>query len=205
MEYTTITAPASAELTEKRSRFLAVVAPARDEEQALEVVAEERASSRDASHHVYAFITHGTSRFTDDGEPQGTAGMPVLEVMRGAGLENAVVVVTRWFGGTLLGPGGLMRAYSQAAKLAISVAQTVRMRRCVIFSLYCEYRSYQAVAALAAQLAGGVVDADFGERVELRVFVPGEHAQQLLHGISELTLGSVHPEPAGEMDCESPV
>lgn len=115
--YTTLSGPAEAEVGAKRSRFLAHLAPAADEEAARAVIEAARRAHHDARHHCSAFVLgpdRRTERSNDDGEPAGTAGSPMLDVLRGSGLTDVVAVVTRWFGGTLLGTGGLIRAYSDA-------------------------------------------------------------------------------------------
>ena len=132
--YTTIAGPVSAEHEVKRSRFLCELRPVADEAAARAVVAEARAQHWDARHHVSAFVLGADAqvqRSSDDGEPSGTAGAPVLEVLRGRELTEVVAVVSRWFGGTLLGAGGLVRAYGRATRLAVEAA-TVRHRELVL-------------------------------------------------------------------------
>ena len=119
--YKTIAARAEAEIVEKKSRFIGQIAPVATEEEALAFIAEVKAAHRMARHNVYAYVLRGGRvRYTDDGEPAKTAGMPTLEAIQHAGLEDVAVVVTRYFGGILLGTGGLVRAYTDAAKLAES-------------------------------------------------------------------------------------
>lgn len=132
--YTTLSGPAEAEVEAKRSRFLAHLAPAADEEAARAVIDAARRAHHDARHHCSAFVLGPDARVersNDDGEPAGTAGAPMLEALRAAGLSDVVAVVTRWFGGTLLGTGGLIRAYSDAvtAALAEADARGLRVRR----------------------------------------------------------------------------
>lgn len=128
--YLTLAAPARAEVEVRRSRFVCDVAPVSTEAEARAVVERVRSTSRDARHHCTAFVLGSdgaTMRSNDDGEPSGTAGAPMLEVLRGRGLTDVVAVVTRWFGGTLLGTGGLIRAYGDAVSLALDQATLVRM------------------------------------------------------------------------------
>lgn len=130
--FLTIASPASAELEVRRSRFLCDVAPVPTEDAAREVIDRVRARSRDARHHCTAFVLGvdgATRRSNDDGEPSGTAGAPMLDVLTGRGLTQVVAVVTRWFGGTLLGTGGLIRAYGDAVSAALDVATTVAHER----------------------------------------------------------------------------
>ena len=126
--YLTLASPASAELEVKRSRFVCDLAPAATEESARAFVDQVRAHSRDARHHCTAFVLGpdgATLRSNDDGEPSGTGGAPMLDVLRGRGLTDVVAVVTRWFGGTLLGTGGLIRAYGDAVSTAVDAATVV--------------------------------------------------------------------------------
>lgn len=130
--YLTLASPASAELEVKRSRFVCDVAPVPSEEDARAFVESVRSATRDARHHCTAFVLGpdgGTQRSNDDGEPSGTAGAPMLDVLRGQGLTDVVAVVTRWFGGTLLGTGGLIRAYGDAVSAAVDTATVVAYAR----------------------------------------------------------------------------
>ena len=130
--YLTLASPASAELEVKRSRFVCDVAPVPSEEDARAFVESVRSATRDARHHCTAFVLGpdgGTQRSNDDGEPSGTAGAPMLDVLRGQGLTDVVAVVTRWFGGTLLGTGGLIRAYGDAVSAAVDAATVVAYAR----------------------------------------------------------------------------
>ncbi|WP_374968303.1 IMPACT family protein [Terrabacter sp. BE26] len=138
--YLTLAAPAAAELEVKRSRFVCDVAPASSEEEARAFVEHVRSGSRDARHHCTAYVLGAdgaTQRGNDDGEPPGTAGAPMLDVLRGRGLTDVVAVVTRWFGGTLLGTGGLIRAYGDAVSLALDSARLVvrKLREGVLVDL----------------------------------------------------------------------
>src|SRR6476620_12746306 len=132
LRYLTLASPATAELEVKRSRFVCDVAPASSEEVARAFVEQVRSSTRDARHHCTAFVLGpdgATQRSNDDGEPSGTAGAPMLDVLRGQGLTEVVAVVTRWFGGTLLGTGGLIRAYGDAVSAAVDAATVVAHAR----------------------------------------------------------------------------
>ena len=147
--YKTIAAPAEAEIVEKKSRFIGQIAPVSTEEEALAFIAEVKATHRMARHNVYAYVLRGGRvRYTDDGEPAKTAGMPTLEAIQHAGLEDVAVVVTRYFGGILLGTGGLVRAYTYATKAAIEAADivTVCLRR---------HRSGSSLRSVRAAVPGG--------------------------------------------------
>ena len=128
--YTTVLGASEAEFTEKKSRFIGRCFPVETEDEAFAVIADVKKRHWDATHNCYAFIVgeNGlTQRFSDDGEPSGTAGMPILDVIKQKGLTNTLIVVTRYFGGILLGAGGLVRAYSKAAASAVDCADMVRV------------------------------------------------------------------------------
>ena len=157
-DYKTVKKQAHDEFVEKRSRFIGYCTPVTTEEEATDFIAHIRAKHWDARHNVYAYSLRegNTKRYSDDGEPSGTAGMPVLDVIVKNGVTDVCVVVTRYFGGVLLGTGGLVRAYSQAAKIGLDAAEIVLMERCVRCSLRCSYNRYGKVAALIMQHASGL-------------------------------------------------
>lgn len=149
--YKTLRGPAEAELTEKRSVFICRVKPVSTEEEALAFLHDIRRRFSDARHNVYAYALRGNgiSRFSDDGEPHGTAGLPTLDVLRKGGIVDAVAVTTRYFGGILLGTGGLVRAYSLAASMAVERAGVCERAACAFFSFTVSYADYPRVQALA--------------------------------------------------------
>ncbi len=164
--YITIKTLEIAELTEKKSRFIATLAPCTTEEEATAVLAEIKSKYWDARHNVYAYILrNGTIRFSDDGEPHGTAGKPVLDVLSGSVLTDVIVVVTRYFGGILLGTGGLVRAYSGAAKLAVDNAQRLEMCPCVWCRIVCDYQNHQRLITLINDNGGTVTNEEFTDNV----------------------------------------
>lgn len=166
--YKTIEAEASAEIIEKKSRFIGRIAPVSTEEEALAFIAQVKAEHRMARHNVYAYILRdGRIRFTDDGEPAQTAGKPTLEALQHAGLQDVAVVVTRYFGGVLLGTGGLVRAYTDATKAAIEAAHVVEISRCIELSFEVPYAQYESVMRLSQAHNAHLVKADFGENVSL--------------------------------------
>ena len=142
--YTTIAKQAEAEIVEKRSRFIATVRPVETEEAALEFLNLLRQKYWNATHNVFAYIIEENNlmRYSDDGEPGGTAGLPVLDMMKKAGLTNLIVVVTRYFGGVLLGTGGLVRAYTAAASGALQSAELVSMRLVVDCKVRVSYAQF---------------------------------------------------------------
>jgi len=198
--YDTIAAPAAAELVEKRSRFLAEIRPVSDESQCAAFVAEQKARYHDARHNCSAWILRvgNILRYSDDGEPQGTAGVPILEVIRREGLTDVAVVVTRYFGGILLGAGGLNRAYSHSAKRAVDAARRVRMCRCALFMLEIPYPLYDKVQLLLGQHGAAVLDSAFGVDVTLTLRLEASALPALEARLTELSGGQVRPVLLGE-------
>jgi len=163
-------------LTDRASRFFGYVAPAMDEAAALAVLAERSRLHHDASHHCWAFRVGSPSnlleRSSDAGEPSGTAGRPILDVIKGAGLYECVVVVTRWFGGTLLGRGGLIRAYGLAASEALKLTRTKEIIPTARFVVECGYDLIGLVEQMASKAGGAVTGGDYGAEAKLSVEIP---------------------------------
>jgi len=198
--YRTVARAAEAEIEVKRSRFLARVEPVPDEGAARAVVAAARERHWDARHHCSAFVLGPgghLERSSDDGEPAGTAGAPMLEVLRGHEVSDVVAVVTRWFGGTLLGAGGLVRAYGDAVRAALAEAG-VRERRLLTEWLVALPHAYAGRVESELRARGvTVLDADYGADVALRLGVPPEDEEVLQALVAELTAGAVSPSAAG--------
>lgn len=192
-EYTTIRAAASDEFVERRSRFIGYIAPVRTEEEATAFISEKKALHWDASHNVYAYILREgqTRRYSDDGEPQGTAGVPVLEVLQREGLVDVAAVVTRYFGGVLLGAGGLVRAYSHAAKLAVDAAERMVMSECAELSAMFSYDQYGRIERLLAKYGARTLGSDFAADVTLRVLMKANRVEAFQRDLAELTAGRV--------------
>jgi uncharacterized YigZ family protein len=198
--YLTVARPAEAEVEVKRSRFLCRIEPVTTEEQARAVVEEERKRHWDARHHCSAFVlgpAADVQRSNDDGEPSGTAGAPMLEVLRGREVSDVAAVVTRWFGGVLLGAGGLVRAYSDAVRAGLDEAG-VRQRR--LLNMY----DVDVPHAEAGKLENGlrahdvtVLGVDYGAVARLHLAVAATDADVLPRLLAELTGGELTPEPAG--------
>ena len=167
--YTTIEGRATAEIEEKRSRFIAQVAHVETEEEALAFLDEVRTLHRTARHNVYAYVLRADNRvrYSDDGEPQKTAGLPTLEAIQHAGLVDVAVVVTRYFGGTLLGTGGLVRAYTQSTQAGLEAACKVVISRCVDVVITMPYPLFDQVQHCAKQYETMVVDTQFTHQVML--------------------------------------
>ena len=198
--YFTPTAFGEAEFTEKRSRFIGRVWPVENEEEALLHLKEMREQHWDATHNVYAYILRegGIMRYSDDGEPQGTSGMPVLNVFRGRELVNVCCVVTRYFGGILLGTGGLVRAYSRSARLALEQAGISRVGLWDRLLAVCPYSLYERVRR-ELDLAGAITeDTDFGADVSLELLLPAGEAEKLNRRLRELSGGDVEALVLGQ-------
>ncbi len=199
-EYRTIARAAVDEFTEKRSRFIGAIQPVTTEEEAQAFIRARTKEMWDAKHNVYAYVLAGGSvcRFSDDGEPQGTAGIPALDVLRKENLTDCVVVVTRYFGGVLLGGGGLVRAYSHATKLAVDAAGIVRMCPCVYAAVVCDYAQYGWVPALVAAAGGTVTDTVFEDAVTVRFSLPTERLEELRAALTERSAGRLTMTVGGE-------
>ena len=169
MEYRTVRDLGRAEFVEKKSRFIGTCRPVKTEEEALAFIAQVKSQYWDASHNVYAYILRdsGVQRFSDDGEPQGTAGIPVIETRKNAGLVAVAWVATRYFGRLLLGGGGLIRAYSHTATIGLQAAGKIVMRECLLLELPCDYGFYGKAAGLIPECGGVVDDTQFLENVTL--------------------------------------
>ena len=180
------------EFVEKKSRFIGRVWPVETEEEALAKIAEMKKQHYDATHNCWAYVLKsGAMRFSDDGEPGGTAGNPMMQVLQKENIFNVVCVVTRYFGGTLLGAGGLVRAYTKGAKIAIDAAGKSMKRVWSVLYIPCPYTFYERVK-LETEAFGGVIrDTQFGAEVELEILVAQPQAQAFLDKILDMTAGTV--------------
>lgn len=192
MDYKTIASPVRAEFTEKRSKFIASLSPIESETEAADFINKVKSEHYDARHNVFAYvIKDGAERFSDDGEPQGTAGMPTLENIRRRGLVNVAVVVTRYFGGILLGAPRLLRAYNHTAALAFDAAKILVMRRCDILKLVCPYDFYARAEILVRSCSGTIQKRDFTENVTLEIVMPEGLTENFSKQLTELSGGSL--------------
>ena len=191
--YKTIAGISVYEHTEKRSRFVCVAAPTPDESAALALLEEIRARHPGANHNCYAYILRAgsTQRYSDDGEPSGTAGMPILNVLRHRQIVDAIVAVTRYFGGTLLGAGGLVRAYSLGAGLALDSATVLNMQPCAVFSLELPYHIYGKVQNLLAAFGAETLEDSFSDVVCLRARILADKLPAFEKDLAQITAGSV--------------
>lgn len=190
-DYTTVRGTASAEIEEKHSRFIASVSFADTEQAALDFLASVRAQNRAARHNVYAYVLRegNRTRYSDDGEPAKTAGLPVLEAIQHAGVTDCVVVVTRYFGGILLGTGGLVRAYTASAAAGLAAAEIVTVRSCVSVEITVEYSLYERAALLFQQAGARLEEPVFSDKVFLRGIMPAGSEAGLLPALQQLTRG----------------
>ena len=195
-EYKTIKQRASDEFIEKKSRFIGYIAPVETEEEAIAFVNEIRTKHRDATHNVYAYSLRAgqIKRASDDGEPSGTGGVPMLNVLNGNGLVDVCCVVTRYFGGTLLGVGGLVRAYTEGAKIAVAAGGIKTMAESADVMLSCDYNLYGKIEHFINEHKILVVENDFGADVTLVVRLRTEDVAGFEHDITELTSARVSTE-----------
>jgi len=187
------------EFVEKKSRFIGRAWPVETEEEALAHIAEMKKQHYDATHNCWAYvIKDGAVRFSDDGEPGGTAGMPMVQVLQKEQLYNVVCVVTRYFGGTLLGAGGLVRAYTKGAKIAIDAAGKSMKRVWSVIYLPIPYSFYERVKLEIAAFDGVIRDTQFGAEVELEILVARGQAQAFLDRVVDMTAGQAEGMETGQ-------
>ena len=191
-DYRTISGTSTFTCGEKRSRFIAIASFADTGEAALAVLGRVRAANRTARHNVYAYVLRqgGRTRYSDDGEPARTAGTPVLEAIGHAGLSDVIVVVTRYFGGILLGTGGLVRAYTAAASGALAAAEVVAMREIVRCQVRLPYPLFEQAQRLVAGAGGKLEEPIYDDAVTLRWKMPAGTQQALCAALGELSRGA---------------
>jgi uncharacterized YigZ family protein len=195
-KYTTVSKEAHVEFEEKRSLFIGHAIHVESEEEALAFIKQLKKEYSDATHNCFAYHLKGgiIARYSDDGEPQGTAGVPMLETIRKSGVDDVCVVVTRYFGGILLGAGGLVRAYSHSTSIAIEGAEVVTYQPYSVYSLRCGYSEYQKYSNILANYGVVIDGTDFEAEVTVRFAVKRERAETLLNKISEAGYGRDVPE-----------
>lgn len=197
--YRVPTGAGEAEFTEKRSRFLGHLRPAQSEEEARRFIAEMKREHYDARHNCWCYIIRGgAERYSDDGEPQGTAGIPMLEVFRREGVSDFVCVVTRYFGGVLLGAGGLLRAYTRSAKDALDAAGISVVRRWLEAELPCSYGAAERLKAEVTAAGGAVAGTEYGAEVVIKALIPGELREAFCARIFDVSGGAVSVRITGE-------
>ena len=198
--FVTVKSEAHTEFEEKRSVFIGHVKRCDSEDEALSFIKEIKKEYSDATHNVYGYSINGgiLARYSDDGEPQGTAGMPVLDTIRKSGVDNVCVVVTRYFGGTLLGAGGLVRAYSHSASIAIEEAGIARYEPYSSYRLRCGYSEYQKYNSFFSTVNAIIEDTVFDADVTVVFSVKRRVADETVAKIREMSYGKDIPELIGE-------
>lgn len=196
MGYRTVKKESVAELVEKRSRFIARVCPVSTEQEALDFLAEVKAENRTASHNVFAYRLRerNLSRYSDDGEPSGTAGLPVLDILDRGDITDTIIVVTRYFGGTLLGTGGLVRAYSSAARLGMEEAGVVLMEIAGSYRFSCGYSDYDRAVRIIRDARADITGSEFLDEVTVSYTADDEKAEKIENALVEMTRGKSRPE-----------
>lgn len=204
-EYFIPTAASETELVEKRSRFLGRVWRVSSEEEARARIEESKKRHYDARHNCWCYvIKDGPVRYSDDGEPQGTAGQPMLGVFQKEGVVNVCCVVTRYFGGVLLGAGGLVRAYTQSAKDALDAAGISVVRRWVAMEIPCTYAQLESIRREVESARGVVENVDYGADVVLSALLPEEGAADFAAHLLDVSAGTVEALEAGEQFRDVP-
>ena len=187
------------EFTEKKSRFIGRVWPVETEEAALEKIQQMKKQHYDATHNCWAYIIKdGAVRFSDDGEPGGTAGMPMMQVLQLEGLYNVVCVVTRYFGGILLGAGGLVRAYTKGAKIAVDAAGKSMKRVWTVLYVPCPYTFYERVKLEVAAFGGIIRNTEFGSEVELEILLAEEQTQPFVERLTDMSAATIETLETGK-------
>ncbi len=189
--YITVDGLCVREITVERSRFIAVTTHIETEQEAAEFISKKRAEFHDARHNVFAYsLSNGITRYSDDGEPHGTAGKPILDVILGSTVTDVCVVVTRYFGGVLLGTGGLVRAYSSAAKQALLDAEKVTVVPCVRYVLHCAYGDFEYLQKTVSRF-GIIEGTDFTSEVSLTVAVREDEETAFLETLHKIFFGKL--------------
>lgn len=194
---TTLGKEASAEFTEKKSVFIGYAKPIKTAEEAEEFIASIKKKHADARHNVSAYMAGNSVRYSDDGEPKGTGGVPVLEVLKKSGVDGAVVVVTRYFGGILLGAPGLVRAYSKAAAMAVEEAGVVTYRTYTECQITCDYGFYDKLLYDIGRRTIIVDDTEFAGSITLALAVLAEEYEAFAGAVYAMTNGKITPTITG--------
>lgn len=206
MKYITVKSPAESSYTEKRSEFIGHISPAETNEDAINFINHIKENNRKARHNVYAYILRdgNISRYSDDGEPQGTAGIPVLEVLRKNNLTDVCCVVTRYFGGILLGGGGLVRAYSHSTALAIEAAEVLKMYKCSELILSLSYDLYGKITYIFSDYEIKQINSDFSDGVKITARVKSELEKLFCNKLTDITFGKIKINKTAEIYDDFP-
>lgn len=190
-EYKTIEFENSDEFVEKKSKFIGYAMPVKTQEEAVSFINRIKSKHWDATHNVYAYVLkeNNIQRYSDDGEPSGTAGVPVLDVILKNNLVDVCVVVTRYFGGTLLGAGGLVRAYSHGSKIAVEAGNIITMAPCKVLTVFVEYSFYERLNILLADFDANVENTEFSDTVTVTFSLKQEKVDDLQAKLTDLSNG----------------
>ncbi|MCH5193757.1 MAG: YigZ family protein [Oscillospiraceae bacterium] len=199
-DYSTINGSAEDSFIERKSKFIGYIRHVETDEEAVDFINEIRAMHRKATHNVYAYVLRqdNISRYSDDGEPQGTAGVPVLDVLMKEGLTDVCCVVTRYFGGVLLGGGGLVRAYSHSAKIALDAAERLIMCRCRPINITVDYTMYGKINYAIPEGEVKILDTVFAENVVVKLLVKLDFADELIKKLTDVSGGNISFEQLDE-------
>ena len=205
--YRTLSCQAQDEYIVKHSRFIGYAKPVKTEKEAQEFIAEISKKHWDAKHNVYAYSIRegGIKRYSDDGEPQGTAGMPVLNVILQENITDCVVVVTRYFGGILLGGGGLVRAYTHSAKIGIDAAGIITLSKWTVCKISCDYTFYGKLETFVRDFGGVIENTDFSENVTLEFRIEKGTEDAFDKKLKDLTNGKISFEITGEVIADKKI
>lgn len=200
-EYITVSEEAKDEFIEKKSRFIGYVKPVKTQQEAMDFIEKIRQKHWDATHNVYAYVLRENmiERFSDDGEPQGTAGIPVLQVIKKEGMTDCAVVVTRYFGGTMLGAGGLVRAYSHGAKIALHAGKPTVISLCTKARIKCDYNLYGKVSSLISDNGALILNSNFSDIVDIEMLAKKDEFNFLRDLIFDKTNGKAECEKTEEV------
>lgn len=199
-EYKTVEFESSDEFIEKKSRFIGYVKPVKTQEEAVSFINEIKSKHWDATHNVYAYVLkeNNIQRYSDDGEPSGTAGVPVLDVILKNGLVDVCVVVTRYFGGTLLGAGGLVRAYSHGSKIAVEAGGIITMAPCSILTVSVNYSFYDSLNILLNDYGANIENTEFADKITVTFSLKQEKVTALNDKLIDQSYGQYSLKPIGE-------
>lgn len=199
-EYKTVEFESSDEFTEKKSRFIGYVKPVKTQAEAVEFINSIKSKHWDATHNVSAYVLkeNNIQRSSDDGEPSGTAGVPVLDVLLKEGLVDVCVVVTRYFGGTLLGAGGLIRAYSHGSKIAVDAGHIITMAPCKIITVSFDYSFYDRINIMLADFGANIENSEFADKVNIEFSLKESLVDNLSKTLTEQSNGKYTLNIIGE-------
>ena len=190
-EYKTVELESSDYFVEKKSKFIGYAKPVSTQDEAVEFINTIKSKHWDATHNVYAYVLreNNTQRYSDDGEPSGTAGVPVLDVILKENVTDVCVVATRYFGGTLLGAGGLVRAYSHTSKIALDAAHIITMANCQIYSVIVDYSFYDRLNVLLSDFGANVIKSDFSASVSVEFSIKEDISELLKDKLTDISNG----------------